>query len=238
MSVEARSDAADWRTRRPGAQRARADRAGDGREQRILGLDRKTIAPALLVLALALLMSVVLPSIDARTAYHDAVRRGDVAELAAGITLVPTPGWDLADGALVGHARSPVGDTAQTELIDGAVDFFVQAAPFAGTAPELLTRVDRINSDLSHARGTAAATTRRYAVTTREGAVGVAEDFASATRQGSVIAFVFRPRAASGAAAGQPTREGVEIVVSGPTGSIARRRDAIVAMIRSIRAAS
>ncbi|MGZ6691876.1 MAG: hypothetical protein ACXVHQ_31135, partial [Solirubrobacteraceae bacterium] len=59
-------------------------------------IDHRTVKPALLVLALALLMSVVLPSIDSETPYRDAVQRGDIAELADGITLVPTAGWNLA----------------------------------------------------------------------------------------------------------------------------------------------
>jgi hypothetical protein len=64
----------------------------------------------------------------------------------------------------------------------------------------------------------------------------VAEDFVGVAREGSVIAFVFNPVAQS------PTspraREGVEVVVSGPPDAISRNRDDIVAMIRSIRAAS
>src|SRR5581483_7445828 len=58
-------------------------------QRRLLGLDLPTIGPALLVLALAGVMSLVLPSIDSRTSYSNAVRRGDVVRLAAGITLVP-----------------------------------------------------------------------------------------------------------------------------------------------------
>ena len=204
---------------------------------RFAGIDRRTVKPALLVLALAVLMSVVLPLIDSTTPYHDEVHKGDIAEIADGITLVPASGWDLATGALVGHTRSPVGSTATTELVDGGVDFYVQAAPFAGTPSELLTRVNEISADLNHARGRAAAATHRYAVTTRQGVVGVADDFVGLTRQGSVVAFVFRSREPSTASQG-PSREGVEIVVSGPRGSISRRRDDIVTMIRSIRAAS
>jgi hypothetical protein len=64
----------------------------------------------------------------------------------------------------------------------------------------------------------------------------VAEDFVGATRQGSIVAFVFKALPSS--VQGQSVREGVEIVVSGPTGPIARRRDDIVAMIRSIRTRS
>lgn len=206
-------------------------------DRRFAGIDRRTVKPALLVLALAVLMSVVLPLIDSTTPYHDQVHKGDIAEIADGITLVPTSGWNLATGALVGHTRSSVGSTATTELVDGSVDFYVQAAPFAGTPSELLTRVNEINADLHHARGRAAAASHRYAVTTRQGVVGVAEDFVGLTRQGSVVAFVFRSRTPSTASQG-PSREGVEIVVSGPKGSISRRRDDIVTMIRSIRTTS
>jgi hypothetical protein len=205
--------------------------------QRAAGIDRRTVGPALLVLALALLMSVVLPSIDSDTPYREAVHKGDVVEIADGITLVPAPGWHLASGVLAGRTRSPVGSTGTTELVDGGVDFEVQAAPFAGTPSALLSRVNKINADLAHARGRTAAMSDRYAVTTRQGVAGVAEDFVGVEKQGSIAAFVFPSRARSTGSAGQSTREGVEIVVSGPTGAISRRRDAVVAMIRSLRTA-
>jgi hypothetical protein len=198
---------------------------------RFTGIDRRTVKPALLVLALAVLMSVVLPLIDGETAYRDEVHPGDLVEVAGRITLVPTPAWDLASGALVGHTRSPVASTATTQFVDGSVNFDVRAAPFDGRPSALLTRVNEINAELDHARGSGAATTRRYAVTTRQGVVGVAEDFVGVDKQGSIVAFVFRSR-------GQSTGEGVEIVVSGPKGPISRRRDDIVAMIRSLRTAS
>ena len=201
------------------------------------GIDPRTVKPALLVLVLAVVMSIVLPSVDSDTSYRDTVHTGDIAAIADGITLVATPGWNLATGALTGHMRSPVGSTGTTQLVNGSVDFDVQAAPFAGTPSALLSRVNKINTDLEHARGGAAATSDRYAVTTRQGVVGVAEDFVGVEKQGSIVAFVFRPRIRSTGSRGQATREGVEIVVSGPKSSISRRRDKIVAMIRSIREA-
>jgi hypothetical protein len=203
-------------------------------KRRSWGIDRRTVGPALLVLGLAVVMSVVLPSIDRETAYRDQVHKGDIAEIADGITLVPASGWDLASGALVGETRSPIGSTATTELVDGSVKFHVQTAPFDGTPSALLARINKINADLHHARGRAAGTTDRYAVRTRQGVVGLAEDFVGVARQGSVVAFVFRSRGQSIRSQG----EGVEIVAAGPTGAISRRRDDIVAMIRSIRTAS
>jgi hypothetical protein len=202
-------------------------------ESRPLGIDRRTIGPALVVIALAVVMSVILPSINSETAYGDQVHKGDIAVIAAGITLVPASGWDLASGALVGETRSPIGGTATTELVNGSVTFFVQTAPFDGTPSALLARITKINADLNHAQGRAFGTTDRYEVTTREGVVGVAEDFVGVARQGSVAAFVFESRGQSNT----PQGEGVEIVAAGPTGAISRQRDDIVAMIRSIRTA-
>jgi hypothetical protein len=106
----------------------------------------------------------------------------------------------------------------------------VQAAPFLGTPSTLLTRINKINADLNHARGRDAGTTGRYAVKTREGAVGTAEDFTGVARDGSLVAFVFRPKGAT-------TREGVEIVAAGPPTEMAQKRGDIVSMIRSIRTA-
>jgi hypothetical protein len=200
------------------------------RVRRFAGIDRGTVAPSLLVLALAVLMSVVLPSINRETPYRHPVHKGDIAELAGGISLVPTAGWDLAGGALAGHTRSVVGNTATTELVDGSVKLDVQAAPFTGTPLALLNRVKKISAELDHGRGSGSAT-RSYAVRTRQGAVGVGQDFVGVSRQGSVVAFVFRLR-------GQTSDEGVEVVVSGPKGPISRGRDHIVAMIRSIRTTS
>jgi hypothetical protein len=206
--------------------------------RRVAGIDRRTIGPALLVLALAVLMGVVLPAIDSATSYRDQVDRGDVAALADGLTLVPATGWQLTTGALVGHTRSPVGTTATTEVADGSVELQVQAAPFDGTPSALLARVTKINSDLARLQGSAAAMSRRYAVRTRQGDSGVAEDFVGVHKQGTIVAFVFRSRGPSSSSQGEPSGEGVTVVAAGPKASISRRRDDIVAMIRSIRAAS
>jgi hypothetical protein len=212
---------------------AKTTAKSDGR--RGAEIDRRTVGPALLVLGLAALMSVALPAIDGATSYRDQIDKGDVAEIADGLTLVPATGWDLATGALVGHTRSPVGTTATTEVVDGSVELQVHTAPFDGTPSALLRRVNKIDADLGRLQGSAA-TTRRYAVTTRQNAVGIAEDFVGVHRQGTIVAFVFGARGQSTGSRGKATREGVEVVAAGSKGSISRRRDDIVAMIRSIRA--
>jgi hypothetical protein len=96
-----------------------------------------------------------------------------------------------------------------------------------------LTRINKINDDLHNARRDAGMT-QRYAVKTRQGVVGVAENFVGVERQGSVVAFVFRVPGQHG----RSIREGVEVVAAGPTDAVARLRDDIVAMIESIKASS
>jgi len=95
----------------------------------------------------------------------------------------------------------------------------------------LLGRVNQISADLHHVRGSGAAS-RQYPVTTNQGDVGAGEDFVGARRQGSVVAFVLRAAGdTTGGSGGETTREGVEIVVSGPKGPISRGRGDIIAMI-------
>jgi hypothetical protein len=73
-------------------------------------------------------------------------------------------------------------------------------------------------------------------VRTDQGVTGVGEDFLGVNKAGSVVAFVFNsPGQGRRSSPGRASREGVEIVVTGPQGPISRRRAEIVAMIRSIR---
>ena len=206
--------------------------------RRSAGVDRRTVGPALLVLALAVLMSVVLPSIDSATSYRDQVDKGDVAALADGLTLVPASGWDLATGALVGHTRSPVGTMSTTEVVDGSVELQVQAAPFDGTPSALLTRVNKIDSDLAPPAGRRRRAVpplcRQYAAGGRRCRRGLrGRPQAGDDRRVRVPL----PRAST-SSDGEPAGEGVTVVAAGLTASISRRRDDIVAMIRSIRTAS
>ena len=61
-------------------------------DARFFGVDRRTIAPTLAVFALAVVMSVVLPVINAKVPYHDIVKAGDIIELQGDVTFVPEAG--------------------------------------------------------------------------------------------------------------------------------------------------
>ena len=73
-------------------------------DQRLFGVDRRTIGPTLTVFALAIVMSVVLPVTNAKVAYDDIVTAGDVVELEGDVTFVPEAGWGITSGVRAGDA--------------------------------------------------------------------------------------------------------------------------------------
>ena len=91
-------------------------------DERWFGLDRRTIRPTLAVFALAILMSVVLPVIDATPPYHDIVRAGDVLELEGNVTFVPEAGWGITSGLRAGHAPLSGEYPASATVEDGAMN--------------------------------------------------------------------------------------------------------------------
>ena len=115
---------------------------------RLFGVDRRTVAPTLAVFALAVVMSVVLPVINAKVPYHDIVKAGDIIELQGDVTFVPKgpagvshPVSALVDAPLSGEYPS----TATVE--HGALKFRVHTGRFDGDAKKL-ARPDR-----GHLRG-------------------------------------------------------------------------------------
>ena len=67
-------------------------------DRRWAGFDRRTIGPALFVLAFMLLMHFGLPALNSAVAYDDRIEAGDDLSLTQGITFTPVPGWNLEDG--------------------------------------------------------------------------------------------------------------------------------------------
>src|SRR6218665_2596803 len=62
-------------------------------EHRFLGLDRRTTPLALVLVAIAAVFLVVVPSIDRAVGWDDAIEAGDVIDLGDGVTFVPPEGW-------------------------------------------------------------------------------------------------------------------------------------------------
>ena len=120
-------------------------------ERRWLGLDRRSIVPAVVVVALVVLMSIVLPAINAATPYNDKVVSGDVMQVQYGVQFTPTPGWGITSGVRVGDAPAGGGYPASASVTTGSVVLTVKVDKYTGTAGKLLNKIrstsDRLKTD-------------------------------------------------------------------------------------------
>lgn len=109
-------------------------------ERRVLGIDKATIAPALVVLALAVLLSFGVPALDDAVAEGAVARADDRIALRDGYSFSPSAGWTITDGVLADdEARS--GSPATASITDGAASFEANVVRFTGTPGELLDLV-------------------------------------------------------------------------------------------------
>lgn len=193
-------------------------------ERRWVGLDRRTIAPALVVLGLAIVMSVVPYSIDQAVSYKEEVAAGDEMQLdstlGSSVRFVPTPGWGIADGLRVGNPRAGGTYPSSAEVVNGDVGLFVKVAPFDGDAEALLQQIrettDALNDEAGfHVVGDP------VPFQTATGDVGVIANYQATGSEGLLAALVY-----DGA--------GVEIVATGPQDTPAATVEDIARMIASV----
>jgi hypothetical protein len=189
-------------------------------DERWFGLDRRTIRPTLAVFALAILMSVVLPVIDATVPYHDIVTAGDVLQLEGNVTFVPEAGWGITSGLRAGHAPLSGEYPATATVEDGALKFTVRTGQFRGDARQLLDQIETTSEALNRGRGvrvTGAPTT----VVTEQGKLGASVRVTGPHTAGVIAAFVFGTR-------------GVEAVATGPSDAGSQSAATVLRMIDSI----
>jgi hypothetical protein len=193
-------------------------------DRRRSGLDRASIAPAVLVFVLAVVMALVIGVVNELVPGDDEVRPGDVIELAGGVEFVPATGWDIADGVRAGQAGSAGSYPAAAQVTDGAVALGLQSAPWSGDAAALLEQVRRTNESLAGKTGPrvegGVATFR-----TDAGAEGVLSRYRSPGTDGVLAAVVL---------AGAEGRVGVAVVATGPVDAPETVAPEVVGMIESI----
>ncbi|MGE3288353.1 MAG: hypothetical protein AB7J32_19965 [Pseudonocardia sp.] len=190
-------------------------------EHRFLGLDRRTFPFAGAALAVWLLWAVIVPAIDDAVPWRDTVRPGDVLQLTDTVTMVPVPGWGLQTG-LRTTDRTRSGTTFEDVVLttDG-ISFRVTSGPGTGTPAELLRQSTRIVA-AELGGGTLQPTGGTTTILTRQGDVGVLEDFATPVADGLIAALVYEP-------------DGLQIIAAGAPPQLAAHAAEIDAMIASIR---
>ena len=189
-------------------------------DKRLFGVDRRTIAPTLAVFALVIVMSVVLPVVNAMVPYADIVKAGDVIALQCDVTFAPEAGWGITSGVRAGNAPLSGEYPATATVEDKAVKFTVHTAPFDGDANKLLDQIERTSEALNHGRGARVASAHTGIVTDQDKR-GATARVTGPHAGGVVVAFVF-----DGC--------GVEAVAVGPSDTGPEPTAAVARMIRSV----
>ena len=204
----------------PPAPRFEPDQGWVPADERLFGVDRRTIAPTLAVFALVIVMSVVLPVINAMVPYDDIVKAGDVLQLEGDVTFVPEAGWGITSGVRAGNAPLSGEYPATATVEDKAVKFMVHTAPFVGDANKLLDQIETTSEALNRGRGVHVAGTHTTIVTD-QGKQGAIARVTGPNTGGVIAAFVFEGRR-------------IEAVATGPSDTGPEPTAAVFRMIRSI----
>lgn len=174
-------------------------------EHRLLGVDRRQLIPAAVVLAIGLVWSLGLPWLDRSVSWNDPIAAGDVVDLGKGVRFTPPVGWDLTKGVRVGDepdSGPPDAGTTAT-VTDGGTTISATQGVFSGDVDALLTEAEK---NLSvHEKGVRVSGARQ-SVTTDSGLVGTSEPFTSPSGDGVLAAFVLPP-AAGTPAGGRPDHD-------------------------------
>ncbi|MFD4461990.1 hypothetical protein [Nocardia sp. NPDC058480] len=169
-------------------------------DRRWLGMDKRTILPALVVLVLAFLQAMLLPQIDAAIPEKDVTVAGDVIAVQGQVGFTAAGGWSLVAGERRSDEPSGQGYPPQAALTRGGTQFVVRTGKFEGDARALLDQIQRTDELLG---GALTATGDPVAITTQAGLTGVITRYAAAGVDGVLAAFV-------------QDGTGIEVVAVGP----------------------
>lgn len=186
-------------------------------EHRVLGLDRRTLPPALFVVAVFIVLTIVVPRVNASIGWNDPVLAGEQLALTDTIAFTPTAGWDVETGFRVGRDDPRSGDAT---ISGEGVTFEVSSDSFDGTPEQLVDQVAKVTSRTSDPSFRADG--NRSTLTTTTGQVGVVQPYSSLRGDGVIAAFVI-------------DGTGVKVTSYGPPNQMSAAADNIRDMIASIK---
>jgi hypothetical protein len=189
-------------------------------ERRFLGLDRRTLAPALAVVALFALAVWLLPYVNEKVHVDDPIVAGDVVQVGPAVEFVPATGANLVHGLRQGDA-GVTGYPDQAVVTYEGIGFEVIADSYDGTPAQLLEQIKKNDEGLRN-NGGLRVTGEPVTITNVTGDEGVFARYDGNGSIGAVAAFVL-------------DGTGVEIVVQGPPTVQDAVPPAVAAMITSVR---
>ncbi|MGN2639165.1 hypothetical protein ACTD5D_23970 [Nocardia takedensis] len=169
-------------------------------DRRWLGMDKRTLLPALVVLALALLQGVLLPDLDGAISETDVTSAGEVIAVQGGIGFTAAEGWSLVSGERRDDEPTGKGYPPGAVLARGGIQFVVRTGEFSGDPAALLDRIERTDAAL---RAPFTATGDPAPITARTGEPGLLTKYGATGADGVLAAYVI-------------DGTGVEIVAVGP----------------------
>jgi hypothetical protein len=190
-------------------------------EHRFFGLDRRSLPYGLVVVALLVLWTVVVPAVNSALDYNQQTKAGDVFALADGVTMDAAAGWGVESGLLTTDRTASRTPGLAVVLVQGGASFSVIPGPFSGTATDLLRRIEKVDSAVSgdkayHISGDV------QTFHTTDCHAGAAQAYTTVGGAGIVAALVYRGT-------------GLQITFTGPTGTFEDQTDDVGNMIDSIR---
>jgi hypothetical protein len=190
-------------------------------EHRFFGLDRRSLLPGLVVIALFVLWTVIVPSVNDVLDYSQQTKAGDVFVLRQGLTMDAQPGWGVDSGLLTTDKSVAQAGGETVALEKGGVSFVVTSGPFRGDARELLGQIRKVDHALA---GDEAFHVSSDVATfhTNEGHRGVAQAYTTVAGAGVVTALVYGDT-------------GLKITYTGSTSAMADHGEEVGDMIDNIR---
>ena len=161
-------------------------------DRRWLGLDRRTLPPAIAVAVIGILFGGVLPLVNGAIDYTDTVASGDVLVVSKDVTVVPPVGWQLQSGLRTSDAGISAA-VPPVVLSSSGTTVTVRAIPTDQDADAIL---DDYNSLAGKAadRPEFSVTGDRTSTTSVSGVPGVVERFTGIGVEGLVAVYTFPER--------------------------------------------
>ncbi len=195
-------------------------------DQRVFGIDKRTIWPGVVLLIVWALWTQAMPWIDDQINLDNPIVAGDVINLGNGeVTFVPAVGWDLLSGTLLKEGEE--GATAipsSAVLLSETVSYSAKSGNWDGTAEELLDQVIDVNESLDELG--LKDEQDRISITNADGVPGELAYLVGIDQAALIATFVFEPE-------GGGTKIGVEIEVRGEPDSLKELAEEYAPMIET-----
>jgi len=179
-------------------------------EQRLLGLDRRTIAPAVVIAVIVAFYAVVIPYVDGFVDHDSAVQAGTSLVIGNDVSIVPPAGWEVTDRTAL--------DAGSLELHNSGIIVNASVGPSTGELDDLLAYEDGVVDDAE----SGVVHHEASSIVAADGTAGLEEHWDGVNTEGLLAVF-------------SDGTLGVVISVEGPQPMVTRHQQELDQMIASVR---